>query len=123
MKRIWIGLGLLGFLLGISLLTARKMASVHTQVAHRLEQAAETESFQQAAQWSREAETAWRHHCHFTASLTDHANIDQIDGLFAQLQVYRQAGNTLSHATTCAYLAEMITALQEAHRLTWWNLL
>lgn len=123
MKRIWIGLGLLGLLLVLGFVTSNKMEHVHTAISHRLEQAVETAVWEEAAALSQEAEAQWQQHSHFTASLADHEHIDQIDSLFAQLKVYRSNADALSHAATCAYLAESVTALKEAHRLTWWNLL
>ena len=38
-------------------------------------------------------------------------------------EVYRRRGDTLSHAGTCAYLSEAVTAIKEVHRFRWWNLL
>lgn len=123
MKRIWLGLGLLGLLLGLGLLTARSMDRVNGTIARDLEQAAQSESWKEAAALSQGAAEAWQRHSHFTASLADHKDIDQIDGLFAQLEVLRRREDHASHATLCAYLSESVTALMEAHRLTWWNLL
>ena len=123
MKRIWIGLGLLGLLLVLGFATAGRMEHIHNDISHRLERAAETEVWEEAAALSREAEQQWQQHSHFTASVADHEDIDQIDGLFAQLAIYRSQADPLSHAATCAYLAEAVTALKEAHQLTWWNLL
>ena len=50
-------------------------------------------------------------------------DMDEVDRLFAQLEVYRRRGDTLSHAGTCAYLSEAVTAIKEVHRFRWWNLL
>ena len=123
MKRIWIGFGLLGLLLSLGFLTAGRMEQVHSEISHRLERAAEAEKWEEATALSQEAEKQWQRHSHFTASVADHENIDRIDSLFAQLEVYRRQRDPDAHAATCAYLAETVTALKEAHRLTWWNLL
>lgn len=123
MKRIWIGLGLMGLLLGLGLLTARRMERVQTAVSHRLALAAQATQWEEATALSREAEAQWQQHRRFTAALANHNDMDEVDRLFAQLEVYRRRGDTLSHAGTCAYLSEAVTAIKEVHRFRWWNLL
>lgn len=123
MKRIWIGIGLLSLLLALGILASRQMEQTHQQICDQLKQACETSQWEEAAALGESAQRQWSQNRHFTASLADHGDVDQIDGLFAQLEVYRRHEDSLSYAATCAYLSEAITALQEAHRLTWWNLL
>lgn len=123
MKRIWLGLGLLAALLVLGFITIRQMDRVHLGIVDELEQAAREPQWEQAVSLSQEALQKWKQHRHFTASFSEHDNIDQIDSLFAQLEVYQHEKDPLSHAATCAYLSEAISALLDAHRLTWWNLL
>ena len=123
MKRIWIGLGLLGLLLVLGLFTIRQMDRVHLGIVDALEQAAREPQWEQALSLGQDALQKWKQHRHFTASLSEHDSIDQIDSLFAQLEVYQKEKDPISHAATCAYLSEAISALLDAHRLTWWNLL
>lgn len=123
MKRIWIGIGLLMGLLVLGFVASNQMVRVHLGIAKQLEQAAQEPQWEQAVSLSREAKEAWHRHRSFTASLSEHDNIDQIDSLFAQLEVYQTQADPLSHASACAYLSEAISALLDAHRLTWWNLL
>ena len=53
----------------------------------------------------------------------DHAPMDEIDSLFAQMEVYAQARDSLHFGSYCARLAELITAVSDAHQLNWWNFL
>ena len=123
MKRIWLGIGLLLLLMAIGQGVSWKMDHLHETTCLQLRQAVEATQWEKATALGHAAQTQWEAHRRFTASLADHQEVDQIDALFAQLEVYRTQGDTLSHASTCAHLEEAITALQETHRLTWWNLL
>jgi len=49
--------------------------------------------------------------------------MDEIDSLFAQLEVFRQAGLWGDFSACCRRLSRLIEAMAEAHSLTWWNLL
>jgi hypothetical protein len=123
MKRIWLGLGLLVLLLVLGLTITRQMDQVHSDIADGLEKAARSENWTQAISQGQQARAQWEEHRRFTASFSEHKNIDQIDSLFAQLEVYENRADALSHAATCAYLSKAISALLDTHRLTWWNLL
>jgi hypothetical protein len=123
MKRIWIGvivlLGLLAVGLFLMWLTDQRLS----QVSSQLEKAAQAESWDRAVELSEQAKGLWTDNWYFCAALADHTDIDQIDAIFAQLDVYVKRKDPVAHAATCAYLAEAITDLEENHRLTWWNLL
>ena len=123
MKRIWIGLGLLALLLASGITVRRKMEDLHQATCQQLRLAVSAPRWEDAISFGDAAKARWEKSRRFTASVADHQEVDQIDSLFAQLEVYHTQGDPLSHAATCAYLEQSITALQEAHRLTWWNLL
>ena len=59
----------------------------------------------------------------FCATLADHEPKENINGMFAQLEVYAQCWDVESFAAACALLAEDVEAIGEAHRLSWWNIL
>lgn len=123
MKRMWIGIGILTALLALGLYTMWLTDHRLSEVAYQLQKAAAEENWETAEQLSRQAKQQWEDNWFFSAALADHTDIDEIDGVFARLEVYRRYENTAAHAATCAWLSEAVTDLEENHRLTWWNLL
>lgn len=126
MKRLWIGVALLVLILAAGLWTGKRMEKAHTQVADRLRlcgQAAQAEQWEQADRLALEAKTHWEQEWDFTAALADHTVLDEIDALMEEMEVCRKSRNALRCAALCAKLARMVDALQEAHRLSWRNLL
>jgi hypothetical protein len=123
MKRIWIGLGVLLGLLAVGLFTMWLADHRLSEVSWQLETAAREENWDRAVALSDKAKALWEENRYFSAALSDHTDIDQIDGIFAQLEVYVHRREKVAHAAACAYLSEAITDLEENHRLTWWNLL
>lgn len=126
MKRLWIGVGLLVGIVLVGLWTTEKLNRIHTAISEDLLQSAQAA---QAGKWAdadsaaEDATQGWQESWHFSATLADHTVLDEIDGLFAQSEVYRKNRSTVDYAATCARLAQRIQALQEGHRLSWWNLL
>ena len=123
MRRIWIGIGVLVAILAISIATMIGLQKVHEPLAQNLEEAACETDWAKAAEISQQAEQRWRQYRHFTAALADHEEMDRIDGVFAQLEVCRRQGDAQTHGVLCADLSAAVRAIQEAHGLTWWNLL
>lgn len=123
MKRIWIGVGILLALLAVGIfimwITDRRLGEVSWQ----LQKAAVETDWDRAVSLAQDAKERWEQNWYFSAALADHTDIDQIDAVFAQLEIYRQHRDATSHAATCAFLSEAITDLEENHRLSWWNLL
>ena len=126
MKRVWIGAAILILLLTGGLLVTRHMGCTHREISRELERAA---LFAQAGNWEEagdETEDAyedWQAHWRFSAAFADHAPMEEIDALFAQLEAYRTARDGVSFAAVCRQLAKQVNALGDAHGLTWWNLL
>lgn len=126
MKRIWIGAALLAIVLAAGLWTGNRMEQVHTEVARQLRlcgQAAQAEQWERADELAREARDRWEKEWDFTAALADHTLLDEIDGVMEEMEVCRKNRDSLRSAALCAKLAQMVDALQEAHRLNWRNLL
>ena len=123
MKRIWLGVGLLVALLvvGVALMqiTNRQMETLSQAV----EKASETQSWEEAITIVRSAQAQWQQKRQLIAAFSDHADVDGVDQIFAQLEVYQRYGSRLEHAAACAQLSEALLNLVEAHALTWWNLL
>lgn len=126
MKRGWFGAALLLILLGLGIGTSTLMQRFHTPLARSLEQASE---YAMEGNWSRAGQIAlrtkdsWEEMWHLSATVTDHGPMEEIDALFAQLEVYQDTGDPVHFAAVCAALSRQIEAMGDAHKLSWWNLL
>jgi hypothetical protein len=126
MNRFWIGAGLLLALLGTGLWSMFAMDRVHSSIAEDLQQSAEAaqaENWEVADARSRDATAQWEKNWKFTSAMADHTELDEIESIFAQAQVYREKRFSADYAAACARLAKLIEALEESHELSWWNLL
>lgn len=123
MKRIWIGVGILLALLVVGLLVMDITDRQLGEVSETLKQASEAKHWEEGVSLAQKAQKDWKQKWHLMASLADHTDIDNIDGIFAQLEVYRQRRDETQHAAACARLSEAIRDLEENHRFSWWNLL
>lgn len=123
MKRIWIGIGILLGLLIIGILVMQVTDQRLGVISEQLQQAAREPDWGSAVALARKAQDHWEKHWYLSAIVSDHTNIDEIDGVFTQLEVYQQHRDSTAHGATCAWLSEAIRDLEENHRFTWWNLL
>lgn len=126
MGRFWLGIGILVLFLAAGLLVAHAMDNVHQTIAQTLD-AASTKSLEgdlnEGIALAQQAKQQWQKNWRSSAAVADHAPMDEIDGLFAQLETYGQAGLSETFAAYCARLSQLVSAMGEAHSLTWWNLL
>lgn len=123
MKRIWIGVGILMGLLAVGLLSMKITDRQVEAVSDALELASGSRDWEQAVGLAEQARKDWKQKQNLMGALTDHANLDEIEEGFAQLEVYRRCRAETDHAATCAKLAKALRDLGESHKLTWWNLL
>lgn len=126
MKRLWIGIALLLALLVLGVGTALVTDAVQQPVSRDLEQAAQAaqrEDWQQARFLYCRAKDSWDRSWRLIAIVADHTPMEEIDGLFQELQVYEQNQETVHFAATCAQLSRQTRAVGEAHSINWWNLL
>ncbi len=124
MKRSWIGLGLLLALIAIGIGVTVLMTNIHDPIAADLEQAAECVSlgdWYQGDRFFQKARSGWEEWSHVRTSFADHTPTEEIDALFAQLQVYDTAREDAAFAAGCMELAKKVAAVGEAHELVWWN--
>ncbi len=122
MTRFLLGVGLMLSLLGIGIFVWQAAESIHEPVSGLLVQAAaaaDAGDYEKARSQAIEARSLWETSRHASAAFSDHAPMDEIDGLFAQLE--SESGTEL--AALCRRIASLISAVAEAHTLSWWNLL
>lgn len=126
MKRMWIGMGILLVILAISLTVAWVVEQVQKPITETLTLAADcagTGNWEEAETLCREAKSRWDKHWHFDAAVADHEPMEEIDALFAELEVFCHLGEAEDFASLCARLSRLTQAMADAHKLNWWNLL
>ena len=125
-RRFYLGLGILIFFLALGLLGLMFLNHVHSPISGMLTQARDaalTGKLEAGAALAQQAKHAWKSHWYTTAVLADHTPMDEIDGLFAELEVYAWADEPVHFAACCADLTQKVQAVTDAHSPTWWNLL
>lgn len=125
-KRFWFGLCLLAVLLAAGLLTAWSMERMHRpgeELLARAESLALSGDMEQAVSLARDAAGQWQKNRKRTACAADHAPMDDVDQLFAELEVYAKAEDAAHFAACCGGLSVLLRAMYDAHSLTFWNLL
>lgn len=126
MKRSWIGFGLLLVLLAGSLAVSWAVERNQTPIAWELDQAA---AFGESGQWEQalghfqHARDRWRCSRRLVACVADHTPLEELEGLFAQLDFYAAAEEKTEFTAGCGALAGKVRAVAQAQGLTWWGLL
>lgn len=126
MRRSWIGLFLLLVLLGLGITATWSMAEIHEPIADELEQAAESclvKNWGKAAFHTAKARRNWEKWELLRAALTDHDPTEEIDALFATLEIYGSCREEVAFAALAREMAEKIEAIGDAHSLIWKNIL
>lgn len=125
MKRSWIGFALLLVLLAGGIAVTWGMAKCHEPIARDLENAAKTAlqgDMVQGESLMLQARDAWGRSRHLGACFADHTPMEEIDALFAQVEVYAAAREETDFAAGCAALSQKVEAMGLAHGASWWNL-
>ncbi len=126
MKRLLLGLSVLIALLAGGISVSAGFSRIHDPIAHSLQAAAEAAqegNWLQAQQLAEAAQQRWEAFWTFTAAFADHAPMDEMDGLFAQLPIYGQQHSEALFPALCTQLAQLAQAIADSHRLRWWTLL
>ena len=121
MKRIRFGTVLLAVLLLLGIFSNVLMRKIPPAQAKKLNQAAVLASvgdWAAARELSAQAKTAWEQKQVFYCAMCDHEDIDRIDGLFAQMEVYAATRSAVAFSSTCAHLANRLEALSHSHSLS-----
>ena len=125
MKRSWFGFFLLLILLASGLLVTRLMDRIHAPIARDLVTAGEyalSGDWASAEELARQAEAVWEQQEKLRACFADHGPMEEIDGCFAQLEIYCRMKEETAFAAACGDTARKVNAMGEAHGLKWENL-
>lgn len=126
MNRFWLGITLAAVLLVAGIWVGSYMNTTGNGICDTLEDAAEealSGDWQTAADLVTSAQNNWDTVWHTVAAVADHAPMDEIDGLFAQLNIYAQSQDRWEFAAYCHRISQLVLAVGEAHSFNWWNLL
>ena len=126
MKRFWIGVCVLSLLLASGIATCCAIKGFHAPISRSLEaasQAALSDDWAAATSYSADAFTRWQRCRDLTAAFADHSVLEEIESLFAEIEVYRHTDDRLAFAATCAHLSRLAEAVAESHLPKWQNLL
>lgn len=124
MKRIWFGAALLAALLILGFGSSSLMERTHMAQAKDLSRAAELAeegNWSGAENFAAAARREWDRKRPLIAGLCDHEPMDQVEGLFAQLEVFAQSRDAVSFRSCCVYLVRQLEALGKSHSLNLQN--
>lgn len=122
-RRFYLGVALLAVILVAGLFTGWAMEKRQQPVVRLLEQAAQEEDLQSGAQLARQAKATWKKRWKAVAAVADHTPMDEIDKLFAELDIYIRENEDVHFYACCSQLASLLRAVSEAHALNWWNVM
>lgn len=118
MNRIWFGAALLAALLIFGIGCAAFMEDTHLAQAAQLDRAADlamSGNWKAAGTVFSDAQSSWERNRSVIAGFSDHGPMDQIEGIFAQLEVFVKIQDTASFCSSCRYLASQLEALGKSH--------
>ena len=123
MKRFGLGIVLLILLLLGSLATWWGMGRLHRPIVQELTEAVvlAEDNDPAAKETAMKAKDRWQRNWHFAASFSDHTPMEEIDNLFAELEVFEPASEEFK--ACCRRLIQRTEAMVHAHSLSWWDLL
>lgn len=126
MKRCWFGLVLLVVLFLGSLWVTDFMDQIHGSLSELAEQAAQKAlegDWGNANALAGKTRALWEKYWNISAVLADHEPMENINGLFSQLEAYAQGRDPMGFASVCKLLKSQLEAMGDAHGFVWWNLL
>ena len=125
-KHFYFGVGILLAFLILGFLVAFFMDTVCDPISLQLENAAVeamSGDLEKGISLALEAKQRWAEDWKKMATVADHTPIDEIEGLFAEMEVFAQARDAEHFSACCAQLSRRMEAMADAHSLTWWNLI
>lgn len=125
MTRFRIGLLILALLLAAGIWGQCSTAAIHQPIARAMEEAAAlalSGDWNAAARKTAEAQEAWQRSRTFTAAITDHSPMEEIECLLSQLPSLSAAHNRSAYAAACHTLSCRLQSLAESQQLSWGSL-
>ena len=126
MARGWFGAGILAVFLILGLVLSGVTDKAHLPTGELLEQAAQkalADDLAGGIALGTEAKARWETQWTLTAAIADHGPMDEVDSLFAEMEIYARTEEAPHFAACCKELAQRLQAIADAHRFSWWNVL
>ncbi len=126
MNRLWIGIILLAVFLIGGIASGILMQQAYEPVVRQLELASQgmlQGETAQAVATAQKARETWDKMRRYTAAVSNHGPLEEIDSLFVQLPVYAKTEDTAHFAAYCVQLASLIRAISETQQFNWWSFL
>ena len=126
MKRLWIGVAFLLVLLAGGIWMTLGLSGVQDALYRELSaasDAAAAQDWDQAVALADSARATWEQYRRITAAFADHEPLEQMDSLFADLDVCQTLSLQVNFAGICSQLAQLANAIGESFQITWWNVL
>ncbi len=126
MARGWFGAAILAVFLVFGFVVSGTMDNAHEPACDMLTQAADMTlagNFDGAIPLAMEAKNRWEKAWNGTAVVADHSPMDDVDALFAEMEIYAKTGEEPHFAACCRELAKRVEAVADAHKFSWWNVL
>ena len=126
MKRMWIGLFFLVFLLAAGIAILLVTQNFHRAFSETMEEAAEAAMdgrWEDAREQAGKGRAQWESYRKLLASFTDHEPVEEAVSLFSQLSLYEQEQYGVDFAAICMELSHLSEAIGEASGIKWWSIL
>ena len=126
MGRGWLGAGLLVLCLVLGIVLSVAADKTCLPAEELLEQAAEktlSGDFAGGIALGMEARDRWQEKWNVIAAVADHEPMDEVDALFAEMEIYARSGEKPHFAACCKELSRRVRSFADVHRFTWWNVL
>lgn len=126
MKHLFTGALLLVCLLVAGAFSSYGVQQAQAPITAQLEQAAQagfSEDWILAETHFSAARSRWEKYHKILATFVDHTPMEEIDGLFAELEIYKDSRDSTLFSGVCLRLCQMTQTIGEAHQINWWNLL
>ena len=126
MLRLWIGSGNLAILMAMGIGRLWGSGVFFEELSQDLQQAGDfalAGNWQAAGEKVEKSREKWEAYRPFWASFTDHEPVEQMQNLFAQLELYRARQLEVEFAAVCRNLVHVAEAIDESHSLKWWSVL
>lgn len=126
MKRMWIGVGILLLMLGVGIWLNILFLRWHIPLADAVDGASEAArlgDWEKAKALALNAKAHWDSIRQFVAVAADHEPLEEMDALFARLEIFAQWNMPANFAAECSKLSRLAIAIAETQSLTWWTFL
>ena len=126
MKRMWIGVFFLVFLLASGMALMLVTGNFHEEFSENMEQAAADAMagrWEEAEKKAARGKALWESYRKFLACVTDHEPVENVVSLFSQLEMYEKRRYDAEFAAICMELSHLSGAIEESHGARWWSIL